>query len=87
MDRLGIRLGSMGRQVPPLATDVSTTAMELHALAAELAGLSISESAATALAWLVVGVVLLVAWLLVPALAALQVGTWLLRSPPAVTPA
>lgn len=61
--------------------------MELHALAAELAGLSISESAATALAWLVVGVVLLVAWLLVPALAALLVGTWLLRSPPAVTPA
>jgi methyl-accepting chemotaxis protein len=86
LDALGIRLGSIGRGLPPLAEDIAATSTDLARVASELAALEVPDSAASAFGWLVVGVILLVAWLLVPAVAALVVGVALLRGPPAAAP-
>lgn len=83
LDALGIRLGGIGRDLPPLADDVAATSTELATLASELAAFEVPESAAAAFGWLLVGIVAMVAWLLVPAVAALAVGIALLRRPPA----
>lgn len=79
VDALGIQLGQVGRQLPALAADIRASSEQLTALAADLESLAVAESAATVLRWLLVGLVLLVAWLLVQALVALGVGVTLLR--------
>lgn len=79
VDALGIQLGAIGRQLPALAADIQASSEQLTALAADLETLAVAESAGTVLRWLLVGIVLLVAWLLVPALIALGVGIALLR--------
>lgn len=79
VDALGIQLGAIGRQLPALAADVRATSEQLATLAADLESLAVAESAAVVLRWLLVGIVLLVAWLLVPALVALGIGIALLR--------
>ncbi len=82
LDALGIRLGSLSRGLPPLAADVAATADELSTVSAELAALEVPEAALAAFAWLLVGVVAMVAWLLVPAVGALVAGVALLRRRP-----
>ncbi len=86
LDALGIRLGSVSRGIPALADDLATTAQQLVALARDLEQLAVADSTATVLRWLAIGLVLLVAWLVIPALFALGVGVNLLRRPNA-TPA
>ena len=81
LDALGVQLGSISRSLPPLAEDLAATSTELATLAAELAAFGVPESAGAAFAWLVIGVILLVTWLLVPAIVALVSGVSLLRSP------
>ena len=81
LDALGSRLGGISRDLPPLAADVGATATELGSVAAELAALDVPEAAEAAFTWLVVGVLFLVTWLLVPAVAALVAGIALLRRP------
>jgi hypothetical protein len=81
LDALGIRLGSISRGIPALADDLDTTAQQLVALADDLEQLAVTDSAPTVLRWLAIGIVLLVAWLVVPALIALGVGINLLRRP------
>lgn len=81
LDALGIRMGSISRGIPALADDLDTTAQQLVALADDLEQLAVTDSAATLLRWLAIGLVLLVAWLVVPALIALGVGISLLRRP------
>ena len=81
LDALGIRLGSISRGIPALADDLDTTSQRLVALGADLEQLAVAESATTVLRWLAIGLVLLVAWLIVPALIALGVGINLLRRP------
>lgn len=44
--------------------------------------MEVPEAAAATLGWLVAGIVMLVAWLLAPAIVALAVGIRLLRAPP-----
>jgi len=79
LDALGIRMARIGRSIPPLAGDLQATSTRLVALAAELDALTVAESAATLLRWLALGLVLLVAWLVVPAVIAIGVGIALLR--------
>jgi len=81
LDALGIRLGSVSRGIPALADDLDTTSQQLVALAGDLEQLAVTDSAATVLRWLAIGLVLLVAWLVIPALIALGVGVNLLRRP------
>ncbi len=50
-------------------------------MATELAALDVPEAAEAAFTWLVVGVLVLVTWLLVPAVVALVAGIALLRRP------
>ena len=82
LDALGTRLGSISRSLPPLTADIQATSTQLATVAAELSALEVPESAAAAFGWLVVGLVILVAWLLVPAFVALVAGVALLRRPP-----
>ncbi len=79
VDALGIQLGAIGRQLPALAADVRASGEQLTALAADLESLAVAESAGSVLRWLLVGIVLLVAWLVVPALVALGAGVTLVR--------
>jgi hypothetical protein len=81
VDALGVRLAKIQRGIPPIATDLQATGAELATLADELAAFAPQEAVAGALPWLLVGVALLVVWLLVPAVAALALGIWLLRTP------
>jgi hypothetical protein len=81
LDALGIRLGSISRGIPALADDLATTGEQLVALAGDLEQLAVMDSATTALRWLAIGLVLLVAWLVIPALIALGFGIHLLRRP------
>lgn len=81
LDALGIRLRSIASDVPALADDLEATSEQLVVLADELEQLTIAESSTMALRWLAIGIVLLVAWLIVPALVALGVGINLLRRP------
>jgi ABC-type transporter Mla subunit MlaD len=81
LDALGISIGRIAREIPPLATEVRALSAELDTLATELAAFEVPATAATAFRWLVVGIVVLVAWLLVPAVASLVVGIRLLRGP------
>jgi len=82
LDALGIRLDVISGSLPPLAADVQATSVELATLAGEMAAVEVPEAAAATLGWLVAGIVLLVAWLLAPAIVALAVGIRLLRAPP-----
>ena len=81
LDALGIRLASISRGIPALADDLATTGENLVVLAADLEELAVAESSTTVLRWLAIGLVLLVAWLVVPALIALGFGISLLRPP------
>jgi hypothetical protein len=81
LDALGISLGRIAREIPQLAVELDAVAAELTTLATELATFAVPDAAAEAFRWLVVGVVMLVAWLLVPALASLVAGIALLRGP------
>jgi methyl-accepting chemotaxis protein len=81
LDAIGIRLGSMARDIPALADDLETTSEQLAILADDLEQITVAESSTTVLRWLLVGIVLLVAWLVVPALIALGIGISLLRRP------
>jgi prefoldin subunit 5 len=81
LDALGISLSRIAREIPPLAVELEAVAAELTTLATELATFAVPDAAAEAFRWLVVGVVMLVAWLLVPALASLAAGIALLRRP------
>jgi hypothetical protein len=83
LDGIGTKLGGISRDMPPLADEISATATDLATVASELQALTVPESAATAFGWLLVGIVILVAWLLVPAVAGIVAGIALLRSPPA----
>jgi hypothetical protein len=80
LDALGTRLGRIGTGIPALTEDLRATSARLALLTDALTGLAVPEAAETALRWLVAGVAVLVAWLLVPALAALVAGIALLRS-------
>jgi hypothetical protein len=82
LDALGIRLDGISGSLPPLAKDVQETSTELATLAGEMAAMEVPEAAAATLGWLVAGIVILVAWLLAPAIVALAVGMRLLRAPP-----
>jgi hypothetical protein len=79
LDALGIQLGSIARDVPALAADLQATSDQLATLAADVESIAVAESSATVLRWLLVGIVLLVAWLVIPAVIALGVGIALLR--------
>ena len=81
LDALAISMGSIAREIPPLAAEVRALSAELDTLATELAALEVSAAAAAAFRWLFVGIMLLVAWLLVPAAVSLGVGIRLLREP------
>ena len=81
IDALGISLGRTARGIPPLTAEVRALSTELGALGAELGALEVSDAAAAAFRWLVVGILILVAWLLVPAVVALVAGILLLRGP------
>ncbi len=81
LDALGIRLGTISRSLPPLAADIAATSTQLANVGTELAALEVPAAAAAAFGWLLLGVVVLVAWLLVPAVVALVVGIALLRRP------
>jgi len=81
LDALGISLGRIARQIPALAVEMEAVAAELTTLAIELGTFALSEAAVGAFRWLVVTVLLLVAWLLVPAVASLVAGLALLREP------
>lgn len=81
LDALGISLGRTARQIPVFADEMEAVAAELTTLATELATFAVPDAAAEAFRWLLVGVVLLVVWLLVPAVASLVAGIALLRGP------
>ena len=81
LDALGISLGRIAREIPALAVEMEAVAAELTTLATELATFAVPEAAMEAFRWLVVSVLLLVAWLLVPAVASLVAGMALLRGP------
>jgi hypothetical protein len=81
VDALGISLGKIGRGIPPLAEEVRAISVELGTLATELEAFEVPDAAAEAFRWLVVGIAILVAWLLVPAVVALAVGVLLIRGP------
>jgi prefoldin subunit 5 len=81
LDALAVSLGRIARQIPALAVEMEAVAAELTTLATELETVALSEAAVEAFRWLVVTVLLLVAWLLVPAVAALVAGLALLRGP------
>jgi hypothetical protein len=87
LDALGISLGGIARDLPSLAVDLGTTSEQLAILATELAALAVPEAALAALRWLILGVLLLVGWLTVPAVAALAAGVVILRSSPRRSPA
>jgi hypothetical protein len=81
LDAIGIRLGSISRGIPALADDLAATSEQLVALADDLEQLEVVVAATWALRWLAIGLVLLVAWLVIPALMALGFGLRLLRRP------
>ena len=80
IDALGISLGRTARGIPPLTAEVRAISTDLSALGTELAALELSAAAA-AFRWLVVGILVLAAWLLVPAVVSLIAGILLLRGP------
>lgn len=81
LDALGISLGRIARQIPALGAEMEAVAAELTTLATELATVAVPEGAADAFRWLVVSVLLLMAWLIAMALASLVAGIALLRGP------
>jgi len=85
LDALGVQLGAISRDIPALAADIQATSDQLSALAADLGSIEVADSATSVLRWLLVGLVLLVAWLVVPAIISVGLGITLLRPshPPA----
>jgi hypothetical protein len=81
LDALGISMDRIAREIPALSTEVRALSDDLDTLATELASFELSANAAAAFRWLMVGVVVLVAWLLVPAVVSLVAGILLLRGP------
>jgi hypothetical protein len=81
LDALGISMGRIAREIPALSAEVGALSDDLDTLATELASVEVSADAAAAFRWLMVGIVVLVAWLLVPAVASLGAGIALLRGP------
>lgn len=81
LDALGISLGRIGRGIAPLTAEVRAISTQLGTLGTELAALELPAAAAEVLRWFVVGIAVLVAWLLVPAVASLVAGILLLRGP------
>ncbi len=81
LDALGISMSRVARQIPALSAEVRALSDDLDTLATELASFEVSADAAAAFRWLMVGIVVLVAWLLVPAVVSLVAGILLLRGP------
>jgi len=81
LDALGISISGVAREIPALSAEVRALSDDLDTLATELASLEVSADAAAAFRWLMVGIVVLLAWLLVPAVVSLVAGIRLLRGP------
>jgi hypothetical protein len=81
LDALGISMSRVARGIPALSAEVRALSDDLDTLATELASFEVSADAAAAFRWLMVGIVVLVAWLLVPAVVSLVAGIMLLRGP------
>ena len=81
LDALGISIGRVARGIPALSAEVRALSVDLDTLASELASFEVSADAAAAFRWLMIAIVVLVAWLLVPAAMSLVAGILLLRGP------
>ena len=81
LDALGISMSRIAREIPPLTAEVRALSAELDTLATELAAFEVPAAAGSAFRWLIVGIMILVSWLLVPAVVSLVAGILLLRGP------
>jgi ABC-type transporter Mla subunit MlaD len=81
LDALGISMSRVAREIPPLTAEVRALSAELDTLATELAAFEVPAAAGSAFRWLIVGIMILVSWLLVPAVVSLVAGILLLRGP------